>query len=65
MDSLDAIVVGAVAAGLVERVVAIDEHIALVLDAAGSQDYEVIGNGNCWDVRQTGQAAVVSVRTAR
>ncbi|HSU47214.1 MAG TPA: hypothetical protein VLJ40_09895 [Arthrobacter sp.] len=65
VDSLDAIVVGAVAAGLVERVVAIDEHTALVLDAAGSQDYEVIGNGNCWDVRQTGQAAVVSVRTAR
>ena len=52
-------------ASLVERVVAIDEHTALVLGAAGSQDYEVIGNGNCWDVRQTGQAAVVSVRTAR
>jgi cyanophycinase len=55
--------VGAVAAGLVERVVAIDEHTALVLDAGGTQDYEVIGNGNCWDVRQTSQAAVVSVRT--
>lgn len=56
--------VGAVAAGLVERAVAIDEGTALVLDAAGGQDYGVIGRGNCWDVRTQSGAAVVSVLPA-
>ncbi|NUT71614.1 Type 1 glutamine amidotransferase-like domain-containing protein [Pseudarthrobacter sp. C4D7] len=53
--------VGAVAAGLVERMVAIDEGTAVVLEAAGAGDYRVIGSGNCWDIRQTGGTAAVSV----
>ena len=57
--------VGAVAAGLVERAVAIDESTALVLAAAGDLDYDVIGSGNCWDIRRTGGTAAVSVRSAR
>ncbi|MDQ0662887.1 cyanophycinase [Arthrobacter ulcerisalmonis] len=57
--------VGAVAAGLVERAVAIDENTAVVLAAAGDLDYEVIGSGNCWDVQRSGARAVVSVRPAR
>lgn len=56
--------VAAVAAGLVERAVAIDEGTAVVLDAAGSQDYRVIGRGNCWDIRGQSGAAVVSVLPA-
>lgn len=56
--------VGAVAAGLVERAVAIDENTAMVLAAAGHQDYDVIGKGNCWDIQRTGGAAAVSVRSA-
>jgi cyanophycinase len=64
--------VGAVAAGLVERAVAIDENTALVLPRTGSQDFEVIGSGNCWDVRgrapgdakAAGGSAVVSVLRA-
>jgi cyanophycinase len=64
--------VGAVAAGLVARAVAIDESTALILPAAGSEDFEVIGSGNCWDVRgrgpgdayAAGGSAVVSVLRA-
>ena len=64
--------VGAVAAGLVDRAVAIDENTALVLPRTGSQDFEVIGSGNCWDVRAhtpgdekaAGGSAVVSVLRA-
>ena len=56
--------VGVVAARLVERAVAIDEGTALVLEAAGAQDYGVIGRGNCWDVRNQSGAAVVSVLPA-
>ncbi|WP_258803441.1 Type 1 glutamine amidotransferase-like domain-containing protein [Pseudarthrobacter sp. NS4] len=43
--------VGAVAAGLAARAVAIDENTAIVLPAAGSADFQVIGTGNCWDIR--------------
>lgn len=56
--------VGAVAAGLVERAVAIDEQTAVVLAALGDGEYKVIGSGNCWDIHQSGGAAVVSVRSA-
>lgn len=53
---------GAVAAGLTERALAIDENTAVVLDRAGDQDYRVIGTGNCWDVRRDGGGAMLSVR---
>lgn len=64
--------IGAVAAGLVERAVAIDEQTAIILPAAGSEEFEVIGSGNCWDVRgrtsgdvhAAGGSAVVSVLRA-
>ena len=56
--------VGAVAAGLVERAVAIDEQTAVVLAALGDGDYDVIGSGHCWDVHRSGGTAVVSVRSA-
>ena len=45
--------VGAVAAGLAERAVAIDENTALVLESADDPDFEVIGTGHCWDIRST------------
>ncbi|UKA74902.1 Type 1 glutamine amidotransferase-like domain-containing protein [Arthrobacter sp. FW306-07-I] len=48
---------GAVAAGLAERAVAIDENTAVVVESAGDVDYKVIGAGNCWDIRGTGGAA--------
>lgn len=70
--------IGAVTAGLAARAVAIDENTAVILPAIGSEDYEVIGSGNCWDIRRNsgsvpGQpeatrpegAAVVSVRRPR
>jgi cyanophycinase len=56
--------VSAVAAGLVERAVAIDENTAIILPADGTEDFEVIGTGNCWDIRSapgTGRSVVVSV----
>ncbi|TQJ38447.1 cyanophycinase [Arthrobacter sp. SLBN-112] len=57
--------VGAVAAGLMERAVAIDESTAVVLPAPGDLDYDVIGSGNCWDIHRTGGAATaVVVRSA-
>lgn len=56
--------VGAVAAGLVERAVAIDEQTAVVLAALGDGDYDVIGSGHCWDVHRSGGTAVVSLRAA-
>lgn len=56
--------VGAVAAGLVERTVAIDEQTAVVLAALGDGDYDVIGSGHCWDVHRSGGTAVVSLRAA-
>lgn len=56
--------VGAVAAGLVQWAVAIDENTAVVLESAGGHSYSVIGSGNVWDIRQTGGAALVSVRSA-
>jgi len=55
--------VGAVAAGLAERAVAIDENTAVVVESAGVVDYKVMGTGNCWDIRGTGAATAVSVRT--
>lgn len=56
--------VGAVAAGLVERTVAIDERTAVVLAALGDGDYDVIGSGHCWDVHRSGGTAIVSLRAA-
>ncbi|MDQ0767636.1 cyanophycinase [Pseudarthrobacter defluvii] len=56
--------VGAVAAGLAERVVAVDENTAVVLESVGGEGYGVIGTGNCWDICREGGTAVVSVRTA-
>ncbi|HEU4666636.1 MAG TPA: hypothetical protein VFS79_03155 [Arthrobacter sp.] len=53
--------VGAVAAGLVDRAVAVDENTALVLAAAGDDTFEVLGSGNCWDIRATGAGCSVSV----
>jgi cyanophycinase len=53
--------VGAVAAGLVERAVAVDENTALVLASAGDENFEVLGRGNCWDIRRSGTACIVSV----
>lgn len=55
--------VGAVTAGLVGWAVAIDENTAAVLGRPGDEDYEVIGTGNCWDIRLTGGGATVSVRS--
>ncbi|KNH18001.1 hypothetical protein ACU18_08325 [Arthrobacter sp. ZBG10] len=64
---------GAVAAGLVDRMVAIDEGTALVLATTENADYEVLGTGRCWDFRREdvagglpapGAAAVVSLRVA-
>ena len=64
--------VGAVAAGLVNHAVAIDEGTAIILAAADAGDYTVIGAGTCWDVRGRAHrgpglgegAAVVTARTA-
>jgi cyanophycinase len=55
--------VAAVAAGLVERALAVDEDTALVLRDGGG-DFEVIGSGNCWDIRRSGTGCSVSVRAA-
>lgn len=64
--------VGAVAAGLVDHAVAIDEGTAIILAGADAGDYTVIGAGTCWDVRSragrgrglAGGSAVVTARTA-
>lgn len=56
--------VGAVAAGLVDRAVAVDENTALVLAAAGDESFEVLGSGNCWDIRRSGQGCTVAVLSA-
>ncbi|WP_461172577.1 Type 1 glutamine amidotransferase-like domain-containing protein [Arthrobacter sp. Z1-9] len=55
--------VGAVAAGLVDRAVGVDENTALVLPGLGDVEFEVIGSGNCWDVRRTGTCCSVSLRS--
>lgn len=55
---------GAVAAGLVERAVAVDENTAVVLSAADGDSFEVLGHGNCWDIRRSGRACSVSVLQA-
>jgi cyanophycinase len=57
--------VGAVAAGLVNRAVAVDENTALVLAAAGDEGFKLLGTGNCWDIRRSGQDCTVSVLNAR
>jgi cyanophycinase len=57
--------VGAVAAGLANRAVAVDENTAVFLPASGAAEFEVIGSGNCWDIRRTGDGCSVSVRSAR
>ena len=56
--------VAAVAAGLAERAVALDENTALVLAAAGDDSFEVLGHGSCWDIRRSGTACIVSVLQA-
>ncbi len=57
--------VGAVAAGLVDRAVAVDENTALVLHHADLKQLEVLGTGNCWTVRGAGPKAAVSILSAR
>lgn len=56
--------VGAVAEGLVDRAVAVDENTALVLRHADLEDLEVIGTGNCWTIRASGRKATVAVLSA-
>mgnify|MGYP000029125937 CR=1 FL=1 len=56
--------VGAVAAGLADRAVAIDENTALVLRHADLEDLEVIGTGNCWSIRGSGNKATVALLSA-
>jgi len=56
--------VGAVAAGLVDRAVAVDENTALVLRHTDLEDLEVIGAGNCWTIRGSGRKATVAVLAA-
>ncbi|MFF1253245.1 Type 1 glutamine amidotransferase-like domain-containing protein [Pseudarthrobacter sp. NPDC058329] len=56
--------VGAVAAGLVARAVAVDEDTAIILNDDGHGDFEVIGSGHCWDIRWTGAGCSVSVRSS-
>jgi cyanophycinase len=53
--------VGAVAKGLVDRAVAVDENTALVLRHADLEALEVIGQGNCWTIRGSGAKATVSM----
>jgi cyanophycinase len=57
--------VGAVAAGLVDRAVAVDENTALILHHADLQELEVIGTGNCWTIRGAGPKATVSILSGR
>jgi cyanophycinase len=56
--------VGAVAAGLVDRTVAVDENTAIFLADSGAADFDVMGSGNCWDIRRTDDGCSVSVRSA-
>jgi cyanophycinase len=56
--------VGAVAAGLVDRAVAVDENTAIVLSDGSRGDFTVIGSGNCWDIRRSETGCSVSVRSA-
>ena len=56
--------VAAVAEGLVDRAVAVDENTALVLRHADLEDLEVIGTGNCWSIRGAGRKATVAVLSA-
>ncbi|MCQ6272970.1 Type 1 glutamine amidotransferase-like domain-containing protein [Pseudarthrobacter sp. R1] len=55
--------VGAVTAGLVDRAVAVDENTAVLLPSVGDAEFDVIGRGNCWDVRSAGTGCSVSVRS--
>ena len=56
--------VAAVAAGLVDRAVAVDENTALVLRHPDLEELAVIGTGNCWTIRGVGRKAAVSVLSA-
>ena len=56
--------VAAVAEGLVDRAVAVDENTALVLRHADLEDLKVIGTGNCWSIRGAGRKATVTVLSA-
>jgi cyanophycinase len=53
-----------VAAGLVDRTVAVDENTAIFLADSGAADFDVMGSGNCWDIRRTDDGCSVSVRSA-
>jgi cyanophycinase len=55
---------GAVAAGLLDRAVGVDENTALCLPDGDATVFEVIGSGNCWDIRRTGEGCSLSVRSA-
>ncbi|WP_461187853.1 hypothetical protein [Arthrobacter sp. Z4-13] len=56
--------VGAVAAGLVDRAVAVDEDTAIVVPDGREGDFVVIGSGNCWDIRRSGTGCSVAVLSA-
>jgi cyanophycinase len=56
--------VASVAAGLVGRAVAVDENTALVLQSAGDESFQVIGAGNCWDIRSSAAGCSVSMLAA-
>ena len=56
--------VAAVAEGLVDRAVAVDENTALVLRHADLEDLKVIGTGSCWTIRGSGPKATVAVLSA-
>ncbi|NUU30536.1 Type 1 glutamine amidotransferase-like domain-containing protein [Arthrobacter sp. C9C5] len=56
--------VAAVAEGLMDRAVAVDENTALVLRHADLEDLEVIGTGNCWTIRGSGRKATVAMLSA-
>lgn len=56
--------VAAVAEGLVERAVAVDENTALLLRHADLDDLQVVGAGNCWSIRGSGHKATVAVLSA-
>lgn len=55
--------VAAVAGGLVDRAAAVDEDTALVLRHPELEDGAVLGSGNCWWIRGTGDATCVTVGT--
>ncbi|WP_307608391.1 hypothetical protein [Pseudarthrobacter sp. W1I19] len=59
----DGIVVGG---GLTpaDQAVAVDEDTAVLLSGAGAEHFQVIGGGNCCDIRRAGEGCSVAVRPA-